>query len=397
MKSENISETLHFNGPHFYVHVPFCRRRCDYCDFFTRTSVPDYRQNEIIQRIVQQAKWFNLGSRALRTIYVGGGTPSSLVEPARLGLLRFLNQLLPTGSEIEYTVEVNPEDVTPDYLRLLEQYGVNRLSVGIQSLSAAALTAMGRHTSFGETLRGLDTIATHWEHRWSADIIVAVPGMTVSDVEQDIRHLMERRPRHVSLYELGIEYHTPLGLRSRRGRLTAPDEDEILAQLHTGAALLRDSGLCRYEISSFAVAGDESRHNLAYWKMEPHLGLGPGAVGTFPVSPGGTVLRVTNSRSFPAFMTQKDFGIRLDEIPFTDQAKELVMMGLRTVFGVDAAAFERILGEPFQSVCSDAMAAWPDAFDMSRKGTIRLHRTWWDRLDAVLVSLFEDIDTFCLK
>ncbi len=405
MKFETASEQPHFDGPHLYLHVPFCRYRCDYCDFFTRTSVPAYRQDSIMLRITEQAEWCRIEPTKLQTVYTGGGTPSALTKPARKRLLRFLYQLTrsmrragssQTNAEYECTVEVNPEDITQDLLVEYEDHGVNRLSVGIQSLSPLSLTAMGRHTSPEETVRGLDTIARYWSHRWSADFIVAVPGMQTGDVEKDLHNLMNRSPRHVSLYELGIEKHTVLGLRALKGRVSPPGEEETIAQLQLGASILESYGLRRYEISSFALPGDESRHNLGYWTMAPHLGLGPGAVGTFPLRHGGPVIRMTNPRSFQSFLQRNDFGVNQEEIVPRDRAKEVVMMGLRTIYGVDAATFRNITGDAFEKVCAASLERWPGAFQLSGNGIIRLQTAWWNRLNTVLLSLFDDIDTFGL-
>lgn len=416
MKSDYI-----YNGDHLYIHIPFCRYRCDYCDFFTRTGVSSDRQSRIIQRITEQGGAWVGDSSQLTTVYIGGGTPSAL---SRDDLNRLLSYTETLGSDrTERTVELNPEDVTPTLLDELARHRVNRISLGVQTLSAVSLKTIGRHTSHSdtlrETLRGLETVASGWNGRWSADIIVAIPGTTADSAEGDIRRLMEFAPPHVSLYELGIEPNTVLGLKTRRGTVRPVAEDDALEQLERSADVLAEYGLRRYEISSFARPGDESRHNLAYWRMAPHLGIGPGAVGTYrPVhikgfTPRGFdsdglasdglasdgfastgMTRVTNTRSFKDFLDREDFGVQQESISRIEEAEELVMMGLRTVFGVDRDRFRRVTGHAFEDICGPTIAAWPDAFDLTDQTTVRLKTPAWNRLDAVLVDLFTDFTDF---
>jgi oxygen-independent coproporphyrinogen-3 oxidase len=450
----NGSPPLRFTGDHLYLHIPFCRERCDYCDFFTRTGVDPGRQRAIVERMSAQVDQFTDSgitgmerSRSFRTLYVGGGTPSSMNSEAERALLALLGRYTGTG---EVTVEVNPEDVSPAFLERLREAGVNRISLGVQTFSEAVRHTIGRHTTIAETRRGLETVAEEWGGRWTLDLIVAVPGEDEATVTRDLSDVLLYEPSHISVYELGIEERTVLGNRARRGRIVPISEDAAVRHLRVVEETLEKRGLHRYEISSYAVPGEESRHNLAYWRMRPHIGAGPGAVGTVPLRSsetdavhrnaedpsgagytprpvGGTggadrldpkapqskrppqIVRVTNTRSFGTYLKSPDFGVSVEPLSPFDVAAEICMMGLRTVEGFDDTMFRRYAGGSFSDICRRTVDRYPDAFvpgtplpgaspdagGSHRTGLNRfvaIHRTKWGILDSILVDLFRDID-----
>jgi len=435
MESGNRSDLPRFMGDHLYLHIPFCRERCDYCDFFTRTGVAPGRQRAIIDRISDQIETMTGNGRSgpFRTLYAGGGTPSSLAPEAEEALLELLSRY---SGAAEVTVEINPEDVSPAYLERLRDAGVNRLSLGVQTLTGDVRRTIGRHTTIAETRRGLETVAERWGNRWTADLIVAVPGESEETVVRDLTGILAFEPSHLSVYELGIEDHTVLGNRVRNGRIAPIPEDGAVRHLRLVEDLLEQRGLRRYEISSYAVPGEESRHNLAYWRMRPHLGTGPGAVGTFPIPPSSLdlpepgsplsecpprIARITNTRSFAAFLGDPDFGIEIEPLSPVAVSGEVCMMGLRTVEGFDDALFQRYAGGSFFDICRPTVDRYPSAFvpgtllpDASATDPriecagiispndradqdgawrfIALDRRRWSILDAILVDLFRDID-----
>ncbi len=434
MVNDSVPGPLRFRGSHIYLHLPFCRQRCDYCDFFTRTAVTPVRQREIVERIARQIDEFvdAESSPSFHTFYAGGGTPSSLHPVAERSFLALLHRYAGTG---EVTVEINPEDLSPAYLDRLKSAGVTRVSLGVQTFHEAVRRTIGRHTTIEATRRGLEMIAEGWDNRWTADLIVAVPGEDIGTVAGDLAELLSFEPSHVSVYELGIEDHTVLGNRARNGFITAFPEDDTVRHLRLVEEILEKHGLRRYEISSYAIPGEESRHNLAYWRMRSHFGAGPGAVGTFPLHPtthAGVdesgipglsasntsqqdvppqLARVTNTRSFTSYLNDPDFGMTIEPLSAFDVAGELCMMGLRTVEGLDDTVFRRYAGRSFFDICARTVDAYKDAFiagtPLPETGVpepgaggdgqnhlIALDRRRWNLLDSILVDLFRDIDDY---
>ncbi len=380
-----------------YIHVPFCRSRCDYCDFFTRTHVPPERQLQIVHRIIAQAmhslRTTYPPQTAISSIYVGGGTPSSLERRARHRLLQGIRECIDYGTlvpESEITVEINPEDVDAELLRDLAQSGVNRLSLGVQSLHAATLTRIGRHTTLTATRSGLELIAGRWPRRWSVDVITAIPGQTPAEAAADTQEILALQPHHVSLYELGIEPGTRLAQRARRGTLPPPTDEERLAHLSAAAEVLLSAGLHRYEISNFAVPGEESRHNLAYWQMHPWIAAGPGAVGLLPVA--GTPTHFTVTRTFQEYLTRSDYATTPEPLSTLELCEEYLMGGFRMTRGVSNAAMSAVFARPLPQLIPETLDTWHDHLEYSESDFIALTAGGRLLLNRFLVDAFGELE-----
>lgn len=406
---------------HLYIHIPFCRYRCDYCDFFSRVGVTAQRQEEIIDHTVRQGNaLLDRDTSLIETVYVGGGTPSAISPPAGRTLLRFIESFYTTrcrtAAPKEVTVEVNPEDVTRALLGDLRRAGVNRLSVGIQSFDPQTLKTIGRHTQIEDTLRGIELIAEHWDSRWSGDLIVGSPGTDETGTHADLTTLVDYGPSHVSIYELGIEVHTLLGHRVKRGRLRPLPDEDVVRRLVIADTVLSDAGFRRYEVSNYARTGAESVHNLGYWRMRSNLGIGPGSMGTIVTTRDGddprrrSWIRTTTPRSFSAF-SREDFGLEMERVGPMDRLKELCMMGLRTIEGISIDRFEAIAGAPVATVLSSTISTWHDAFEWLPSSPIetdssspspygenaaflRIAPSRWMILDRILVDLFDELDDY---
>lgn len=388
---------------HLYLHIPFCRYRCDYCDFFARTAVPAYRQRQILQAIGDHAGDLlrRFGSPSLKTLYVGGGTPSSLAPEALEVLIAILHRLGPVA---ETTVEVNPEDLSRELLERLAHAGVNRLSAGIQSLHERALRIIGRHTTIERTRAGLDLLEKHWRdeqgtsRRWSADLIVGIPGRTVATIREELRSIVARGPDHLSVYELGVEPDTVLGRRVARGLLSGSDSRRIEDELQAVRETLATLGFRHYEISSYARPGGESRHNLGYWEMMPHLGAGPGATGTIPEP---VRRRLTNTRDFRVYLETPGRGLLEETLSCRTMLKEILMMGLRTVYGVPAERIRLLTGASLGDIIPGTVARWnleaavvPDDTGIHDGYRYRLPDEQRLVLDRFLREAFIEIDRF---
>lgn len=372
-------------GISLYVHVPFCRAKCGYCAFCSYPRPEPDLQRAVVRRALAQASaWAErLGGLDSDTAYVGGGTPSILPPDVLKDLLRGIRDLCgkPPG---ELTVEANPESLTRTFLELCADWGVTRLSLGVQSFSGTFRSAVGRRCADAEIDRALDLIARSWTGALNLDLISGLPGQRPGDAAADVERAAACAPAHVSLYALTLE-HEASGLR------TAEDADELWIE---GRERLEALGYPAYEVSNFAPRGQECRHNMGYWRLEPYLGVGPSAVSTVPDGRGG-VLRVENARSLEDFLgTSSPLGpVSEEPVGPADFLFETLIMGLRLVQGLDAAALERRFGAPLARLLPRTLERWDQRGLLAhRPGTVGLTPGGILLLDALLLEVKEEID-----
>ncbi|HVP29613.1 MAG TPA: radical SAM family heme chaperone HemW [Myxococcota bacterium] len=372
-----------------YVHVPFCERICPYCDFAVvragRRLDPALEERTVRGLLAELAlRRADFDGLALDTIYFGGGTPS-LLEPgsvARLVEAACEAFAAPTRDALEVTLEVNPSTVERARLPGFREAGVSRLSIGVQSFDDEVLHRLGRAHRAGEARATLDAARAAGFDNVSLDLIFAAPGQRLAGLERDLEQALAFGPRHVSAYGLTIEPGTPFARAAARGQLALPDEDEAVAMIERIEACLGEAGLDRYEISSFAIPGFESRHNRRYWERTPVLGLGVGAVSCDPGSsraPHGA--RRTNLRALPAWLERVEAGRTAEAEPpeVLDAATargEAMFLGLRTRAGVDARGFAQEFGAPPRSFFGGEIERLVDAglLDEAPAGELRLTR-----------------------
>ena len=262
-----------------YVHIPFCHSKCAYCDFHS-VALPPSRialAQSMTEAIVREyaLRRDELRDDVVRTLYFGGGTPSIL--PGDL-FHRISDVLLGNNPHIEeFTIEVNPEDVTPGNVRMWCHAGVNRVSMGIQSFDDAELRCVSRRHSASAAIRAIDTLRTNGITNISGDLIYGLPGQTPGAWESNLRRLLEMRLPHFSAYCLSYEPGTLLTRKLERGDISEATEDDIIEMYAILCDLARAAGYSHYEISNFCLPGMHSRHNSSYWDNTPYLGLGPSA------------------------------------------------------------------------------------------------------------------------
>ena len=260
-----------------YVHVPWCRAICPYCSFNVYAQDEHTPWDGFVDAVARDfSKLQQDASTLVQTLYIGGGTPSRL--PAA-SLARLIRSIGPLARDAEVTCEANPEDVTETWLKQARDAGVTRISVGVQSFTVATARLLGRGHTGPDSAEALQRIRSANFDSWSADLIFAVPGQSLDQLNHDLDQLLALEPPHVSLYGLTFEPNTPFERLRASGRLE-PVEDERWREMYdTVVSRLEDDGLERYEVSNFARDGHQSRHNLRYWTGMPYLGLGPGAHG----------------------------------------------------------------------------------------------------------------------
>ena len=267
-----------------YLHIPFCRHRCSYCDFNTYTSLQELQGDYVAaleQEIIQVAGLARSAGqlRPVNTLFFGGGTPSLLTEEQIRRLTSAVETAFGFTADIEITMEANPETVDQDYLVAVRDAGINRLSFGMQSANANELTLLGRTHDVGTVFEAVHQARTAGFGNINLDLIYGLPAQNTADWEQSLRTALNLQPPHLSLYCLTVEQGTPMHRWLQNERILMPDPDLAAEQYELSCRLLAEVGYVHYEISNWALPGYECRHNLVYWRDQEYLGLGAGAHG----------------------------------------------------------------------------------------------------------------------
>jgi putative oxygen-independent coproporphyrinogen III oxidase len=262
--------------PGLYVHIPLCLTKCSYCDFYSITDTS--RVETFLQALRQEMSVYADSYTQFDTLYLGGGTPSLLAIDEINDIIKQVHHNFILTAEAEITLEANPDDVTPEKLRLWRELGVNRLSLGVQSLDGSELRFLGRRHNAAQARRALDLAREAGFDNLSADLIYALPGQTEGGWLASLEGVLAWQPEHLSCYQLTLEEHTPLGRQQGRGEFEAVGEEGQRRFFLLTAAYLESRGYRQYEISNFARGVNYiARHNSKYWRGAPYLGLGPAA------------------------------------------------------------------------------------------------------------------------
>ncbi|MEM1009289.1 MAG: radical SAM family heme chaperone HemW, partial [Myxococcota bacterium] len=270
-----------------YIHVPFCIKRCDYCDFFTLPlSASGAETSPYITAVCREIQAMSVhANRPLQTIFFGGGTPSLLSAQQLECIFETILKHFSLAEDIEITMEMNPETVTQDKVRAYCASGVNRVSMGVQSMNADALVMLGRTHDVARVFKAVDAIRAAGVRRLNLDLIWGRPKLTLSAWAEELEQVCRLEPEHLSLYELILEPGTPMTRAVRQGKLTLPSEDERLEMFRLLRARMELEGLEWYETSNFAAPGQACLHNVNTWQGYDYLAVGPGA-HAFLSSPG---------------------------------------------------------------------------------------------------------------
>jgi oxygen-independent coproporphyrinogen-3 oxidase len=347
-----------------YVHVPFCTRKCEYCDFYSvaETGIATRRHRRVVDACVYQLEWFlsRIRPREVVSVYIGGGTPSVLGPAALAGLVRRVLDAA-GGCPTEVTVEVNPETTSAELVDSAWRAGVTRLSMGVQSFNAGTLEAMGRACSPEDTRRGARIATERWPGALNVDLMVGVPCQRVEDSLRDVSEVLRLAPDHVSLYTLTIEEGTPLAHQIASGSVPRPDDEAVTDMWLAARDALVHAGYRQYEISNYARPGEESLHNMRYWNLDPYVGIGPAAVSTVP-GHGGGVLRAHGPRSIDAFLQGRPagWGCEWERVGPREFALEHFMMGLRLEAGLERRRFAAVFGIDPAVAIRETISRWKD-------------------------------------
>jgi putative oxygen-independent coproporphyrinogen III oxidase len=374
-----------------YIHWPFCLAKCPYCDFNSHVRA-DIDQPRFRAALRTELAWeaARLGPRALSSIFFGGGTPSLMDPETTAALIDDATRFFRPAADLEITLEANPTSVEAARFAAYREAGVNRLSLGIQSLDPTDLARLGRQHSVAQALAALD-LARATFPRLSFDLIYARPGQTLDAWRAELRTALTRAADHLSLYQLTIEPGTAYEALHRAGQIVLPDDDLAAALYDATAEEAEKFGLAAYEISNYAKPGAESRHNLAYWRYRDYAGIGPGAHGRVTLGPD---LRATRRHRAPeiwaGLVERHGHGsTREHAVPPRERAREMLLMGLRLTEGIDAVRFEARTGLPLEASLDPETLARALAEDYLRQDGSTLAATTQgrQRLDALLAAL----------
>lgn len=379
-----------------YIHLPFCLRKCRYCDFPSWSGC-EWLMPRYVNALLTEARELSrqYDHPAMETAFIGGGTPSLIPAMLLTKLLSGLREQFDLPDGIEFTSEANPGTLTEAWLEAAVLGGVNRLSLGMQAFQPELLRALGRVHDFVQVCDSVGMARRAGIENLNLDLMFGLPGQTPAMWLETLDKALSLRPEHLSCYGLIPEEGTPLKADLDADRLTLPDEEEERRMYDDALRVLADHGYGQYEISNFALPGHACRHNLGYWRQTPYLGLGASAASCAPGDPNAAYLRLSNPADLRAYldMAESRDWRRRSCVPITreDARFETMMLGLRTTQGVSEASFaamhglslERCYGDRLRMLAQRGLIVWRD-------GWCRLTRRGMDVQNAVLVELMDD-------
>lgn len=320
-----------------YVHIPFCVKKCEYCDFLSfraDCALQERYMGALLEEIEGLFPW----QREVSSVFIGGGTPS-LIEPELLcGVVDKLKKKYTFTPDAEITIEANPGTLTSDGLKCYKNHGINRLSIGLQSVSDQELKMLGRIHTFREFLESYECARKEGFCNINVDLMFALPGQTCESWRNSLRTVAELDPAHISAYSLIIEEGTPFAAR----KLDLPDEDAEYQMYEDTAEVLKEYGYLQYEISNYAKKDFACRHNIGYWERTDYIGIGLGAASLFEKE------RFSNTSDLEEYLQLSSCPERIrrdrERLSVKDEMTEFMILGLRMTEGVSEAAFAQQFG-----------------------------------------------------
>ena len=338
------------NSPvEIYIHIPFCIRKCDYCDFLSGPSRPK-EQADYVQALLREIQAVEEGEgRSVSSIFIGGGTPSVLDERLLGDILKEIRNKFKMEEDAEITIEVNPGTANIGKLQAYREMGINRLSIGLQSPQDRELKILGRIHNYGQFLETYQEARTVGFDNINIDLMSAIPDQTYEGWAKNLRTAAELEPEHISAYSLIVEEGTPFAAR----KLNLPDEDTEYNMYEATAQILKEYGFEQYEISNYARKGRECRHNVGYWTRQDYLGFGLGASSLYGKE------RFANTADMKKYLenSRNPEKIREKEPSLTreDEMAEFMFLGLRMTKGISKADFQKCFGCTIESVYGEVL------------------------------------------
>lgn len=363
-----------------YLHIPFCVKKCAYCDFPSHagreSDIPSYIQ-ALTQELIEKSA--SLTDRYIETVFFGGGTPSILTGAQMRSLMNAIFTSFTVSPDAEISMEANPGTLTPEKLTAYRESGVNRLSIGVQSLDNRLLKNIGRIHTREEAIEAVHMAHSAGFDNISIDLMYGLPGQTIADFSDTLHQALSLPIRHLSMYSLIVEEGTPLFDRVEQGEQIPGDEETLFMQ-HAAAKCAAERGFARYEISNYAQPGFECRHNLTYWRRGDYLGLGCAAHSMMDKA------RFSNTPSLSRYLS----GVRETErqtLDETDALEETVMLSLRTSQGMDMELYRTLSGRLFSEKEKIIARLSSEGLARLTEGRLSLTERGMDVLNAVIEAL----------
>lgn len=333
-----------------YIHIPFCKQRCFYCDFPTFAGKERFRE-DYVEALIKEIE-DKCSNYLIKTIFIGGGTPSYLEEKELEKLLIAVSKLN-LSDKLEYSIECNPGTVNEDKLKIMKKYGINRISFGLQSCNNQLLKKIGRIHTFKEFLENYNLARKIGFNNINIDLMYGLPNLTIQDWKDTLEKISELRPEHISAYSLIIEEGTAFYKLYEKDKLELPSEDDERVMDKLTKDILKSNGYHQYEISNFALPGKECEHNKVYWSLEEYIGVGSASSSYID---GYRLVNISNINDYIEKINN-NISVVIDkyENSIEDEMEEFVFMGLRMVSGIDLLKFKKKFGVDINSIYKEVI------------------------------------------
>lgn len=341
-----------------YIHIPFCDQICIYCDFH-KEMAKDSKKKRYLNALLKELDSYKGELSSLQTIYIGGGSPTSLEPNDLIMLLSAVKDAVDVNNVVEYTIESNPNDITPIKTRILKEYGVNRVSLGVQTFHNHHLSFLGRNHKREDIARSIELLRATGIDNVSIDLIFSLPGQTLDEVKHDLKEAIKLNPTHISYYSLIFEEKTTLYYLYEKDKVQMNEEDLEATMYQEIIETLTTNGYHHYEISNYAKRGFESKHNTIYWTNEDYLGIGSGSHSLYNNK------RFYNVPNVTKYIEQITKGNTVQEIELIEPLRETLMMGLRLMDGINVSAIELKYG-------IDLFSTYPELNEYIEKRILKL-------------------------
>lgn len=327
-----------------YFHIPFCKKRCNYCDFYKSTDLTFIKSYIIALKSEMKNRLDYLVDKEINTIYFGGGTPSLLTPFDIEDLLLNCKRLFNLVNNLEITIEANPDDLSIEYLKQLKDIGINRLSIGIQSFSDVYLQFMGRRHSSSQAIMAVKNAQNIGFDNISVDLIYGIPGMSFQQWQENLKEVFELNIQHISAYHLTYHEDTTFWNELKNGKISEIDEENSFKQFNELIELTEVNGFVQYEVSNFSKEGFYSKHNSSYWKQQEYIGLGPSAHSYNGFS---RQWNVSDVKKYIELISMNETHFEVEQLSVKDQFNDYIITSLRTIWGVDLGFIKQKYGDKY--------------------------------------------------
>ena len=368
-----------------YIHIPFCKRRCIYCDFFSTTQ--SEKKSAYVRALCRELEMRQdyVGGEEIETIYLGGGTPSQLTEEELKAIFSSVYHIYKVKEDAEITLEANPDDLTPEYVAMLRQLPINRISMGIQTFQEETLMLLHRRHTATQAIEAFRRCREAGFQNISIDLMYGLPGETLETWKEDLRQAINLRPEHISAYHLIYEEDTALWKLREQHQVEEADENLSVSLFETLIDRLKEAGYQHYEISNFCLSGMHSRHNSSYWTGKKYLGCGPSAHSFNGVS---RQWNVASLEGYIKGVEEGELDYEVEELDLYTRYNDYVLTSIRTCWGMSLSKLRSEFGEELYRYCMRMAKPHEDQGVLeNREGVLRLTRKGIFVSDGIMSDL----------